>query len=962
SGIIRNLKKFGAHQLGVLCHSGFKMINTKDLSFRNYYISDSTAFTTIRNQAWDAAELPNNSLALTTASGFYVFSGEGDIVFRHDAYSLNDIGRKRILYGRDIFSVTNSEYLILLEENKLALFNAEKRIFHEISKEQKQWASFFPLVPNDEDGFISHYQVSSNEFISVHFLQNKIVYYNKTTDQIITSPLLVPTIEFSWESKITMLDDTSFAINGGHFGFYICHINRQTGKIKTDGKKFLGSHKIQCLFMDKDKRLWVGTSKGVLQQKLVAPLMKSYLYQPSPTDSITGGFTTAYRHKNKLYVGRFSRNQGLVIIDTATMQVSKTIGFYEKDNMWNEIRSIQMYHPDTLWIGTNAGLLWLDTRTDNYGKLNSPVKDEKILFSELNMMAPPRIDGYAWLIGPLSGLVARYHIATRTFTFFTSTTIPALPFEKVKSIAYDSYGDVWIGGHSLARWNNQQQTFDTLIRVYGGANKYNDDILTLTADGNGSLWLHNAENGLLQYRIQEKKFVAYTRKDGLPSEALETFSPVINNMLWIGSANHLTHFNTLTKKFIVYDHTDGFPDESPKSRRIYFDEARGKLYMYCKFWLVEFPVVPPTGNKSGSEILVHEIRINNDHSFFYPDGILQLKPSENNLSISFSVIDYERNNYGFAYKLNEDENWTSLNEQRNINLTALSSGRYHIQLKATGKSGEEKLKEIGFEINPPFWKTIWFLAGCGLLITGTLYYVYRRRIRKIREWANLDKQLARTEMKALHAQMNPHFISNSLNSIREMILSDENKEASHFIAKFAHLIRVTLEQSTQSFISLRNTIDYLQRYVEMEKIRNSNFACEITTDEKLDLDETILPPMLIQPFVENAIWHGAPGKGKSIKINIDFKRYQAPNGQNTQLACIIEDNGIGINESLKNKMDSDVMHQSVGIENINNRIRLLNEKYKLQCSVTIEDKSNLHNYSGTGTVVTLRTPLEIKEQ
>jgi hypothetical protein len=87
-------------------------------------------------------------------------------------------------------------------------------------------------------------------------------------------------------------------------------------------------------------------------------------------------------------------------------------------------------------------------------------------------MAPPRPDGYAWMVSVLDGKVVRYHIPSRTFTLFTSKTTPALPFDRVKSVAYDAYGDVWIGGHSLARWNNQTQTFDTLITVYGGANKF----------------------------------------------------------------------------------------------------------------------------------------------------------------------------------------------------------------------------------------------------------------------------------------------------------------------------------------------------------------------------------------------------------------------------------------------------------------------------------------------------------
>ena len=208
-------------------------------------------------------------------------------------------------------------------------------------------------------------------------------------------------------------------------------------------------------------------------------------------------------------------------------------------------------------------------------------------------------------------------------------------------------------------------------------------------------------------------------------------------------------------------------------------------------------------------------------------------------------------------------------------------------------------------------------------------------------------------MMALRAQMNPHFIFNSLNSIREMILNNENQEASHFLSKFAHLIRITLDQSGQSFISLRNKIDYLYRYVEMEQVRNADFTCRILADDELDLDETELPPMLIQPFVENAIWHGITSKEKNINITIDFKK------ENHQLACIVADNGIGINEALKNKMNGHDLHKSVGIENIHNRIRLLNEKYNIKSSVTIRDRKDIPGEKGQGTIVTIRIPLEI---
>jgi sensor histidine kinase YesM len=126
-------------------------------------------------------------------------------------------------------------------------------------------------------------------------------------------------------------------------------------------------------------------------------------------------------------------------------------------------------------------------------------------------------------------------------------------------------------------------------------------------------------------------------------------------------------------------------------------------------------------------------------------------------------------------------------------------------------------------------------------------------------------------------------------------------------------------------------------------------------DDELDPDETVLPPMLIQPFIENAIWHGTTGTKKDININIDFKK------ENNQLVCIIDDNGIGIEQSLQHKNSDGSLHKPVGIANIKNRIHLLNEKYNLKCNVSIEDKTRLPGHTETGTLVTLQLPLEITD-
>jgi LytS/YehU family sensor histidine kinase len=136
------------------------------------------------------------------------------------------------------------------------------------------------------------------------------------------------------------------------------------------------------------------------------------------------------------------------------------------------------------------------------------------------------------------------------------------------------------------------------------------------------------------------------------------------------------------------------------------------------------------------------------------------------------------------------------------------------------------------------------------LLSVALFYLHRQRIKSIQQKANLDNLVAQTEMKALHAQMNPHFIFNCLNSIREMILNNETRNASHYLSKFAQLIRITLNHSSKPFISLQNTIDYLQRYLEMELIRTNQFIYKMEVDQHLHPEDIMLPPMLIQPFIE----------------------------------------------------------------------------------------------------------------
>ncbi len=955
SGSIWRLKAFGQDELGIITKGGFQVLNTKKYTVRDYKVADSTPMSAYMNAAWDATELPGQSFGVTSAAGFYVFSYEGKLLFRYDGYTQKDIGKARILYGRDILRLTEKKYIIYVNENRTAVYDVEKKDFHEMTPEDERENDLSNTPVKQNQYWSAKFQLGTGEFLFIRGHLDKAVYYNHALRKTVESPLWKGiTDSVSWESKLIKLNDSLLALNSGVSGFHLLRINRKTGVITSDGVKYLRNYKIICLFNDKDNRIWAGTTEGLFKQEL-EPSVLNALHYPSPGGlKFAQGFSTVYRYKDKIYAARYAFSKGLVIIDAGSMKILKEIDIFSGNSNWNEIRSIEMYHPDTLWMGSNGGLLWFDTKTEKYGK----VLDEKKYpwgKSFFAVLAPPRADGDAWMCSIMSGKVVRYNIRTRTFTLFTSETTPALPFEKVKYIVYDSFGDVWISGHALARWNNRKEVFDTLITVYGGENKYNDDIISIRADDNGSLWMHNVYNGLLEYKIKEKRFVAYSMKDGLPSDVLTGLSPVINNKLWLSGNSQLCLFDIPTRQFTLYDYRDGLPEHKPTAKRIYYDSLQGFLYLCCNEYLVRFPPTPPGVTDRSSRLLIEELNVNNEITYNNPENKISIGHSRNNLVINCSVIDFDKGNYQFAWRLNKAENWNAIGSQRSITLPNLPPGEYMLEVKASGKPGVEKTRTLSFTIQPPFWKKLWFIAAAVLLLGGSIYIVYRRRIRQIRQRANIDQMLSQAEMKALQAQMNPHFIFNSLNSIREMILNNENKDASHYLSKFAHLIRITLDQSSHSMVSLRNTADYLQRYMEMEQIRNGLFTWEVNMDKDLDKDEVFVPPMLIQPFIENALWHGVSAGNKMIHIKIDFKK------TGESLLCTIDDNGMGIHQALQNKPGSGNRHRPHGIDNIKDRLKLLNEKYRIGGHISIEDKKDIPGCAETGTRVTVYLPLEIQE-
>jgi len=219
--------------------------------------------------------------------------------------------------------------------------------------------------------------------------------------------------------------------------------------------------------------------------------------------------------------------------------------------------------------------------------------------------------------------------------------------------------------------------------------------------------------------------------------------------------------------------------------------------------------------------------------------------------------------------------------------------------------------------------------------------------KKQKELAYINQQLAEAQLSALQTQMNPHFIFNSLNSIKGMILDNQQQMASRYLSRFANMIRITLNQSKSTFTTLYENIEHLENYLSMEKLRfDDSFCFKITVDEQIDKEEVLIPTLMIQPLAENAIWHGLMHKKGDKKLVIHFSK------MDDNISCIIEDNGIGINRSMLLHKISKTTHQSVGLNNLRNRIKIMNEKFNTGCSLEITDLQDI-NPKDCGTRVIL---------
>jgi len=278
------------------------------------------------------------------------------------------------------------------------------------------------------------------------------------------------------------------------------------------------------------------------------------------------------------------------------------------------------------------------------------------------------------------------------------------------------------------------------------------------------------------------------------------------------------------------------------------------------------------------------------------DTDISLSYDQNSISISYKALDFTQDgDINYSYSLNGEE-WQYTNQTK-VDFASLQPRDYEFSVRAANRDGVwSDSKKVSFAISPPWWKALWFYFLCVIAMLLGALAVYRNRIDSINEKYEIEQEINQLERSALQAQMNPHFIFNCLNSIQSYIMSNDKEQAMEYLARFARLVRQNLRASSESQVALDVEISMLENYMELERMRfHNSFDYKINLDENIAAQEMIIPPLIIQPYVENAILHGMKQKKGDGLIELSF-------AQSEDLLYIqIKDNGTGIDTHKEKK-------------------------------------------------------------
>ena len=664
---------------------------------------------------------------------------------------------------------------------------------------------------------------------------------------------------------------------------------------------------------------------------------------------------------------------------------------YEDGLQTSLITALAKDHQGVVWAGTRDGLFrQVGTQFEKYILPRKTQPTQKLYQIDDLAFLNNKLDGWVSLglrlihLNPYSNLTDRIERPAGQKLFFPTDTLN-LPITisdlgsifspyRLNNVMFDSmlvkqfpngkYQYTSNGKFIIASYTASSQKELLFINqnrdLYHLDNQFNASLIqaqfatekvnTALFDLEGKLWL-GTDQGLFVFNAISNGFElksVLSVKDGLPSRICRALTQDTNGVFWVGTPKGLAYIYNNETLFI--NKQSGLLSNDvnclllDNEKKLWVGGSKGISVLETSF--ASKKLLPP-------KLHINCVQVNNQ-LLNEPYQLKEL-PYNSELKVCFQGISLTNaKNLHYQYRLNKG-NWIKINDLSLV-FSSLQPDSYQLQLRVKEfNSNWTNPLSLSFTIMPPWWFSWWSILGYLLFILGSFWAFTTIRLArqkaKAAEKIQTARRFAELELKALQAQMNPHFIFNALNAIQSFVLDNDARKANKFLARFSQLMRLYLEASKAKYITIHQEVKLLNYYIELEELRFANkFEATIKIDPLLEMNMAKIPGMLIQPFVENAINHGLVFKKQKGRLKVIFTE------DNGHLCCLVDDDGIGRAKAMEIQHQMNKKHKSRAMQIIEERLGAINLIKDLEVLIDITDKMDDEG-NALGTKVFIKIPI-----
>jgi ligand-binding sensor domain-containing protein len=733
SNDVVRIRSLPHHRLVVGTNRGIGILDTHTGLSQQLIIPSADELKINTNWITDLLVDSKNNIIATTYTGVYLFDSLLHLVFRYDAFSIADIGKKRILFGY-VLDFLNDRTVIVQGSEKLLLLDLKiKKLekvdsINDIILNRWNYNPYLLLKLNHKNqAFLVDFSKRIHKLTLnvINFTDSKIANYSM--------PFSIAN-EISWKSKLLFLNDSLFAINSSfQNGLYLFKIDSTKTSVELEGNLLTG---IQCNWsiVDKDNRLWVGTDKGLYKQSFRKSAFHNFqtpaIGKNSDIDNYVNGFA---RVSDKLIVSSFS--QGLLVYDSNERFIRRIN--LEKFNAYNLPWDITAYSKDSFLVPTQIGLVLLSHKTDKVKKFwrqGLPVVLDSVAITNTF------IDSHHQLwIGLGSGQgVLMMNMESRIWKHFCPAGVNSFPLRYPVSISEDLRGNIWMSGkEGITRWSWDKKIFDTLVKkIAGSLDDISGQWIYSTTDKESNLWICPEDFVLIKWNLQTNQIKVFQKPANfIPFSSAQIFGPW-NSQLWIQTNVGLLAFNILSEKFTLLRKTNGLPEDNLIGGRIFYDSTSNRIYAGFNNAFTWFHPDEIFYRNLSAVIYITGIRKMGDTLSYTRKKDFEFSYDNNSINIGYTEINFEDGESNtYAYRLFESKPspWINVSKEKTLNFVNLKPGDYTFEVKGILSDGTESAQpeRIVFTVSPAFYQTWWFYSFWIIVTVCGAYALYRYRINQL---------------------------------------------------------------------------------------------------------------------------------------------------------------------------------------------------------------------------------------